>query len=174
MSTVTPLSEIPRATQPSVAIPELLEYLRSHSGLEFLQAVADGELPPPPIGRLLEIEPVEFAPGRAVWAATPDERHVSLIGTVHGGYSALLLDSALGCAVHTRLPAGTGYATLELSVNYIRPIVPSTGRIICEADAIHVGRTTATAEARLTRERDGKLLAHAKTTIAVMREPAAA
>jgi uncharacterized protein (TIGR00369 family) len=172
MSTVTAL---PLTPTPAGDAEQLLDYLRSHSGLEFLQAVQSGELPPPPIGELLGgIEAVEFAPGRAVWAATPDERHVSLIGTVHGGYSALLLDSALGTAVHTRLPAGTGYATLELSVNYIRPVLPSTGRVICEATAIHVGRTMATAEARLTRERDGKLLAHAKTTITVLREPPAA
>jgi uncharacterized protein (TIGR00369 family) len=169
MSTVTALP-----LRPQDAADELLAYLRSHSGLEFLQAVHAGELPPPPIGRLLKIEPVEFSPGRAVWAATPDERHVSLIGTVHGGFTALLLDSALGTAVHTLLPAGSGYATLELSVNYIRPILPSTGRVIAEANAIHVGRTAATADARLTRESDGKLLAHAKTTVAVLRESAAA
>lgn len=171
MSTVTAL---PLTPTPASDAAELLGYLRSHSGLEFLQAVHTGELPPPPIGELLGgIEPVEFGLGRAVWAATPDERHVSLIGTVHGGYSALLLDSALGTAVHTQLPAGAGYATLELSVNYIRPITPATGRVIAEATAIHVGRTTATAEARLTRESDGKLLAHAKTTIAVLRDAAA-
>ena len=149
-------------------IAELHAYLRSHSGLEFLEAVRRGDLPEPPIGKLLGIEPVEFAPGRAVWAAEPDEQHMSLIGSVHGGYAALLLDSALGTAVHTQLPAGTGYATLELSVNYVRPITPATGRILAEANAIHVGRTTATADARLKRESDGKLLAHAKTTIAIL------
>ena len=172
MSLLTPDSllltpDAPSAS-PSDDVAELLEYLRAHSGLEFLEAVRRGDLPEPPIGRLLGIEPVEFAPGRAVWAAEPDEQHMSLIGMVHGGYTALLLDSALGCAVHTQLPAGTGYATLELSVNYIRPITPATGRVLCVADAIHVGRTTATAEARLTRESDGKLLAHAKTTIAIL------
>ena len=99
---------------------------------------------------------------------------MSLIGSVHGGYSALLLDSALGTAIHTRLPAGATYATLELSVNYVRPVTPSTGRVIAEATTIHVGRTTATADARLTRESDGKLLAHAKTTVSVMRDAFAA
>ena len=105
--------------------------------------------------------------GRAVFAAVPDEYHYNPIGAVHGGLAATLLDSAMGCAVQTTLPAGTGYTTLELKVNYVRAITLETGRIVCEASVVHRGGTVATAEGRIVAERTGKLLAHGTTTCLV-------
>jgi uncharacterized protein (TIGR00369 family) len=99
----------------------------------------------------------------------PGEQHLNPIGSVHGGFAATLLDSALGCAVHTTLPAGVGYSTLELSVNLVRGITPATGPVISAGRVLHAGRRTATAEARLTAEDGGALLAHAKTTCLILR-----
>jgi uncharacterized protein (TIGR00369 family) len=132
-------------------------------GLDYLRAIAAGDIPPPPIAVLLGFELVEVEEGRAVFAVTPQEFHYNPIGVVHGGLAATLLDSAMGCAVHSTLPAGTGYTTLEFKVNFARPITGATGRVLCEGTLIHRGRTVATAEGRVTTE-DGKLLAHATTT----------
>ena len=85
--------------------------------------------------------PVELEEGRAVFEGEPGEEHYNPIGVVHGGYAATLLDSALGCAVHTTLPAGVGYTTLGLEVKYVRPITRDTGRVRCEAEVLHRGRT---------------------------------
>jgi uncharacterized protein (TIGR00369 family) len=134
------------------------------AGLDYLRAMASGELPPPPIAALLGFELVEVEEGRAVFAVTPEEFHYNPIGVVHGGLAATLLDSAMGCAVHTTLPAGTGYTTLEVKVNFARAITRDTGRVVCDASLIHRGRTVATAEGRVTAERTGKLLAHGTTT----------
>src|SRR3954447_6785971 len=134
------------------------------SGLEHLQAIVGGTAAPPPIAALLGFELLEAEPGRAVFAATPTEAVYNPIGSVHGGFAATLLDSAMGCAVQTELPAGVGYTTLELSVNLVRGMTTATGRVLCEGRTIHVGRRTATAEARLTAEATGKLLAHGTTT----------
>jgi uncharacterized protein (TIGR00369 family) len=133
-------------------------------GLEYLRMIAAGELPPPPIAALLGFDIVEVENGRAVFAVTPQEFHYNPIGVVHGGLAATLLDSAMGCAVHTTLPAGTGYTTLEVKVNFARAITRETGRVLCEASLIHRGRTVATAEGRVTAEQTGKLLAHGTTT----------
>ena len=143
--------------------------MKQLSGLEFLEAIGRGDLPPAPMATLLGIEPVEVSPGRAVFAGVPAEEHYNPIGAVHGGYAATLLDSAMGCAVHTTLPAGVGYTTLELSANLVRGITPATGPVICEGRVLHAGRRTATAEARLTAEAGGALLAHAKTTCLILR-----
>jgi uncharacterized protein (TIGR00369 family) len=134
------------------------------NGLEMMRAVASGELPAAPIGALMGFKPVEVEEGRAVFAAVPEERHYNPLGTVHGGLAATLLDSAMGCAVHTTLPEDVGYTTLELKVNYTRPITADTGRIVCEGVVLHRGGRVATAEGRLTAEADGKLLAHGTTT----------
>ena len=139
------------------------------SGLEYLEAIRDGIVPPPPIAVLLGFDrPVELAEGRAVFAVTPQEFHYNPIGVVHGGLAATLLDSAMGCAVQTTLPAGTGYTTLEIKVNFARAITRDTGRIRCEATVIHRGRTIATAEGRVIAEETGKLLAHGTTTCLVV------
>jgi len=140
----------------------------SMKGLDFLQKISSGAIPPPPIMRLMDIQGVEASEGKMVFACTPGEQHYNPIGTVHGGLAATLLDSALGCAVHTMLPAGVGYTTLELHVNYVRPITIQTGLIRCEAEVIHMGRSMATAQARIL-DAAGKLYAHATTTCMILR-----
>jgi uncharacterized protein (TIGR00369 family) len=134
------------------------------SGLEYLKRIAAGAIPPPPIAVLLGFELETVEEGHAVFAVTPGEFHYNPIGVVHGGLAATLLDSAMGCAVHSTLPAGTGYTTLEFKVSFARAITGDTGRVLCEATLIHRGRTVATAEGRVTAEATGKLLAHGTTT----------
>lgn len=141
---------------------------RTMSGLAFLQAAFEGRLPMPPIGSLMNMRGVEVSEGRVVFAAEPAEYHYNPIGTVHGGFAATLLDSALACAVHSTLPAGTGYTTIELKVNYLRPLTSETGTVYCEGKVIHVGGRIATSEARLT-DANGKLYAHGTTTCILLR-----
>jgi len=116
------------------------------SGLEYLHAIAAGEIPPPPIAVLLGFELEEVEEGRAVFAVTPQEFHYNPIGVVHGGLAATLLDSAMGCAVHTQLERGVGYTTLEVKTNFVRPMTAETGMIRCEGTVIHRGGRVATAE----------------------------
>jgi uncharacterized protein (TIGR00369 family) len=137
---------------------------RGLSGLEYMRAIAAGEFPPPPIAVLMGFELVSVEEGRAVFAVTPQEFHYNPIGVVHGGLAATLLDSAMGCAVHSTLPAGTAYTTLEVKVNFARAITRDTGRVRCEGTVIHRGRTVATADGRVFAEDTGKLLAHGTTT----------
>lgn len=139
------------------------------SGLERMQRVLGGTLPPPPMARLMDIRMVEATEGRVVFAATPAEFHFNPIGVVHGGFAATILDSAMGCAVHTKLPARVGYTTLELKVNFVRAITLATGQVKAIGTVIHAGRTTAVAEGRLE-SADGTLLAHATTTCLILRE----
>jgi uncharacterized protein (TIGR00369 family) len=146
----------------------LAEAARGLTGLEFLRKVVAGELPPPPIGALMNFGVAEVSEGRAVFTAVPAEYHYNPIGVVHGGVAATLLDSAMGCAVHTTLPAGAGYTTLEIKVNYVRPLTSETGEVRCEARVIHVGGRTATAEGKLL-DAAGKLYAHATTTCIIFR-----
>jgi uncharacterized protein (TIGR00369 family) len=134
------------------------------SGREYLEAIRDGVLPRPPIAELMGFEGLEGDDGRAVFSVTPAEYHYNPIGVVHGGLAATLLDSAMGCAVHSTLPAGTGYTTLEVKVNFARPMTRETGRVLAEANVVHRGGRTATAEGRVVSEADGKLLAHGTTT----------
>jgi uncharacterized protein (TIGR00369 family) len=138
------------------------------TGLEFLRAIGAGELPGAPIAELLGIAPVEVEEGRVVFEAVPEPRHYNPIGTVHGGLAATLLDSAMGCAVHSTLPAGVGYTTVELKVNFTRPITSDTGRILSEGTVVHRGGRVATAEGRVFSEADGKLLAHGTTTCLIL------
>ena len=138
------------------------------SGIAYLKALQSGELPPPPIAVLLDMSLSEVSEGRVVFLAEPAEYHYNPLGTVHGGVMATLLDSALGCAVQSMLPAGTSYTTLELKVNYLRPVTERTGTIYAEGKIIHVGGRIATAEGRLT-DAAGKLYAHATTTCIIMR-----
>jgi uncharacterized protein (TIGR00369 family) len=135
------------------------------SGLEYLQHLLDsGQVPP--ISALLDFRLVRIEPGRAVFSGTPSEFHYNPIGAVHGGFAATLLDSALGCSIHTTLKAGSAYTTIELKVNYVRPLRMTTGLVTCEGQVIHVGSRIATAEARLT-DAGGKLYAHGSTTCLV-------
>jgi uncharacterized protein (TIGR00369 family) len=138
------------------------------SGLDYLRALQRGDLPAPPIAATLDLAMDVIEEARVVFAAQPGEHHYNPIGTVHGGLLATLLDSAMACSVHTTLPAGTRYTTLELKVNYVRPVTVDTGRILCEGRVVHRGGTVATAEGRATSERDGTLLAHGTTTCLVL------
>jgi uncharacterized protein (TIGR00369 family) len=137
------------------------------AGLPFLEAIRDGRLPAAPVSLLMSFALTEVEPGRAVFECEPSESHYNPIGTVHGGVISTLLDSALSCAVHTMLPAGSGYTTIELKVNFVRPIVVGAGRLRSEGRVIHVGSRLATAEARLT-DAAGKLHAHAVGTCLVL------
>jgi uncharacterized protein (TIGR00369 family) len=115
---------------------------------------------------VLHFRLIEVAEGRALFEGLPSNAFYNPIGSVHGGFAATLLDSCMGCAVHSTLPAGRGYATLEIKVNLIRPLSGSTGPVRAEGRIIHSGRTTATSEGRLT-DAQGKLYAHGTTTCAV-------
>lgn len=146
----------------------LAEAGRGLSGLEFLQKILTGELRRPPIAALLNFELVEVREGYAVFAVKPAEYHYNPIGVVHGGLGATLLDSAMGCAVQSMLPAGAGYTTLEIKVNFVRPMTAETERVRCEAKLIHLGGRTATAEGRIV-DATGKLYSHGTTTCLIMR-----
>jgi uncharacterized protein (TIGR00369 family) len=138
------------------------------SGLEYLRAIGEGRLPKPPIAELMGIDGIEVGEGRAVFAAVPAEYHYNPIGVVHGGLAMTLLDSAMGCAVQTILPAGTAYTTLEAKVNFARPMTRDTGRVLSEATVVHRGRTVAIAEGRVYAEETGKLLAHGTSTCLIL------
>lgn len=148
------------------------EQWAGRTGLEQMQAILDGTLPYPPIARTLDFGLIAVGPGRALFQGTPRYEHFNPMGGVHGGWFATLLDSALGCAVHTMVPVGRGYTTAELSVNYVRGLSPKVGRVRAEGKVIHCGKQLATAEARLFGA-DGTLFAHATTTCLVFELPAA-
>ncbi|MEW9534079.1 PaaI family thioesterase [Microbispora sp. NPDC049125] len=137
------------------------------SGLEFLHEMIEGRIPAPPIAGTLGFTLVRVEPGLAVFEGETGEHLYNPIGSVHGGYYATLLDSALGCAVMTRLPAGAGYTTTNLTVHMVRPAFAHTGTLRCEGTVLHVGRSIATAEARIVGAADGKLYAHGTTTCAI-------
>jgi uncharacterized protein (TIGR00369 family) len=139
------------------------------SGLEFIRAIFEGRLPPPPIAVTMDFTGAEAEEGRVVFVGEPREFLYNPIGVVHGGYAMTLLDSAMGCAVQTMLAQGEGYTSLETSVNFVRPITTETGRVRCEATILHRGGRIATAEGKLIAEKTGKLLAHGTTTCLVMR-----
>ena len=141
------------------------------SGLDWLRAIMNGDLAPPPFAALMGMSLVSVGPGMAVFAAQPGEYLYNPLGVVHGALAMTLLDSAMGCAVHSTLPAGVGYTTVETKVNFVRPITAGTGRIICEGKVIHRGETIATAEGRVIAETGGKLLAHGTTTCLILRKP---
>lgn len=142
------------------------EALRGMAGLDVLRAVAEGRLPGSPIAGLIGFRLVEAAPGRAVFEGTPGERHLNPMGGVHGGYAATLLDSCMGCAVHTVLAAGQSYTTLELKVSYVRGMTAATGPVRAEGSVLNAGRRAAFAEGRLL-DASGRLMAHGTTTCMV-------
>jgi uncharacterized protein (TIGR00369 family) len=135
-------------------------------GLSIMRAMLAGRAKRPAIGITLDFLPVEFEPGRAVFQGAPGPAHLNPMGTVHGGWYATMLDSALGCSVHCALPVGKSYTTLELKINIVRALNPQVQRVRAEGQVIHVGKQTATAEARLVGP-DGKLYAHGSTTCLV-------
>ncbi|MBV9190460.1 MAG: PaaI family thioesterase [Betaproteobacteria bacterium] len=140
---------------------------RTMPGIDFLRAMRDGKLPPPPIAQLMGFRLTEVEPGHAVFEVTPGEQHYNPIGVVHGGLAMTLLDSAMGVCIHTKLPAGTGYTTLEAKTNLVRAITDKTGRLRAIGKVIHFGKRIATAEGRLE-DAEGKLYAHATTTCIVL------
>lgn len=149
--------------KPGVAAPA---DVADKSGLQILQAMLAGELPYAHIAQTLEFGLVEVAPGRAVFQGTPQLAHYNPLGSVHGGWYATLLDSALGCAVHTLMQPGQGYTTAELGVNIVRAATTATGPLRAIGTVLHAGRQLATAEARIV-DPAGRLYAHATTTCLV-------
>jgi len=141
---------------------------RELSGMDYVRSIFAGELPPPPIATLMGFRGVEAEPGRAVFEILPGDEHYNPIGSVHGGVALTLLDSAMGCAVHTLLEAGVGYATLEVKANFVRPITSETGLVRCEGTVLHAGSRVATAEGRVV-DAAGTLLAHGTTTCLIIR-----
>ena len=146
---------------------ELGEQARAMPGLDFLVAIRDEELPPAPIQRLLDFTLTEVEEGRVVFTAEPGEQHYNPIGVVHGGLAATLLDSAMGASVHSTLPEGQGYTTLETKFNLVRAITADTGPIQAEGRVVNRGRQVATAEGYL-RNGAGKLLAHGTSTCLII------
>lgn len=137
--------------------------LRQISGLEFLQRIVRGELPVAPISATLDFHLVEVGPGRAVFQGLPAHAHYNPIGTVHGGYHATLLDSAMACAVQTLCEAGRAYTTLEFKIHCVRPLTDRAGPVRATGQVVASGRRTATAEARLT-DSEGRLYSHGTST----------
>ena len=150
----------------------LLARAGSMSGLEALQLMAAGELPPPPIAKTLGFGAIEVEKGKATFTVEPAEFHYNPIGVVHGGLALALLDSAMGCAVHSTLAAGVAYTTLEVKANFVRPLTASTGPVRCSGTVVHLGRTVATAEGKIVDEA-GKLYAHGTSTLLILTAPAA-
>ena len=153
-------------TEPGLA---RLDQLAGLDGLAQMQAMLDGELPPPPIALTLDFLLIEVAKGKAVFQGKPQFRHYNPLGTVHGGWFATLLDSALGCAVHTTLEPGSGYTTLEFKVNLVRALTDKVPLVRAIGEVTHRGRQVATSEARLVGH-DGKLYAHASTTCLIFEQ----
>jgi len=137
-------------------------------GIDAIRAIAAGELPPPPIAELLDFEIALVEPGRVIFAIEPAEWMYNPIGSVHGGVAATLLDSSLGCAVHTVLEAGARYTTTDLHVRYVRAMTADTGRVLADSRVVHVGRKLATAEGRLYAEDGGKLFATGTTSCIIL------
>lgn len=137
------------------------------SGMDFFTAMADGRVPLPPIMQALGFSGFSFEDGRVVFRLTPQEFHYNPIGSVHGGVFATLLDSACGCAVHTKLPAGVFYTSLDLSVKFLRPVSIETGEISAEGTVVHLGRRMALAEARIL-DAAGKVYATATSSCLIM------
>jgi uncharacterized protein (TIGR00369 family) len=148
---------------PGVARPD---QIAGKSGIEMMQAMLCGDLPYAAIAHTLDFLVIEIGDGTATFQGTPLPRHFNPMGSVHGGWFATLLDSALGCAVHTKMPPGRGYTTAELSVNIVRALTPKVQRVRAIGKVIHCGRQLATADAQLIGP-DGTLYAHATTTCLV-------
>jgi len=145
---------------------------RGMAGIDYLRAMRDRAVPPPPVVLLLGIEMAEVEAGRVVMRLQPGEHLYNPLGSVHGGMIATLLDSVMGCAVHSTLPRGRGYTTLEIKVSYLRAVGEATGTVSAEGQVVHAGRQAAVAEGRLT-DATGRLYATASTTCLLFDLPAA-
>jgi uncharacterized protein (TIGR00369 family) len=143
---------------------------QSMSGLEYFREMIAGRIPPPPMVSLLGLRLVEAEEGRVVFVGEPAEAFYNGMGVAHGGFAATLLDSALGCAINTTMPPGRSFTTVELKVNYTRPLRREVGQVRCEAAIVHVGSRVATAEGRIV-DANGKIYAHGSTTCVLVEPP---
>lgn len=144
--------------------------LGTRSGLELLRAMASGELPRPPIMDLMDLTGMRAEEGRVTFYLDPQEFHYNPLGTVHGGVLSTMLDSAAGCSVHSTLPAGLAYTSLDLNVKFLRPVTVASGRLTCTGEVLQRGRRTALAEARMT-DGAGRLVAHATSSCMIFEAP---
>jgi uncharacterized protein (TIGR00369 family) len=158
------MSDVIETRRYGLAAPE---QVRGLTGRQVLQAMIDGELPAPPIARTLGFDLVEVGDGFAAFEGDTGPHLLNPLGTVHGGWALTLIDSAAGCAGATLLPEGVSYTTVETKANFVRPILPGTGRVRCEATAVGRGRRIISCEAKVT-SADGKLLAHGTSTLLVL------
>lgn len=142
------------------------------SGLEIFQGIFEGRFPSPPIGDALDFIPIQIALGFAIFQGRPQPEHYNPLGTVHGGWFCTILDSAMGCAVHSTLRPKKAYTTLELKVNMVRALTQAVSLVRAEAKVIHVGRQVATAEGRIV-DAEGKVYGHATTTCMIFEQPSA-
>ena len=140
-----------------------LEQVRTMDGMTLFREIMAGRLPAPPMSKTLGMSLLEIERGRVVFGYKPVFDHYNPLGSVHGGIAATLLDSVMGCSVHTTLKAGTGYTTVEIKVNYVRAMTDKTGPVRAEGKVINVGSRIATSEGRLVDDA-GRLLAHGTTT----------
>lgn len=154
-------------SEPGVCPPEQLV---GRTGMAFFDGIHRGELPYPHIGDTLSFLPLRIEPGRAIFQGRPLRAHYNPLGTVHGGWFATLLDSAVACAVHSMLPAGRVYTTVELKINIVRALTDRVPLVRAEGQVIHLGRSMGTADGRLYGH-DGTLYAHASTTCFIMDGP---
>ena len=141
-------------------------------GIDYLQGMIDGEIPPPPIVTLMGMTLESVAPGTATFTCLPDESHYNPIGAVHGGFVCTALDSAAGCAVQTTLPAGTGYTSLEIKVSYLRAVSTTTGPLTVVGTVVKPGSRIAFAEA-VVLDGQGRTVATASSTLLDFPVPAA-
>ena len=143
------------------------------TGLEFMQGLVERKLPAPSISRTLNFGATQAERGSVTFTGTPTAEHLNPMGTVHGGWVSALMDSALGCAGQTLCEKGYASTSVDLKVNFVRPITPAVGRLICEANVVHPGRTLVTVDARVVGENDGKLYAHGSQVVMIFKLPTA-
>ena len=148
----------------------LFDVRRRLSGLDFFKKMMAGELPPPPLVVLLGLKLVEAEAGRVTFTGVAGETFYNGMGVAHGGFAATMLDSALGCAINTMMPAGRSFTTIDLQVHYTRPLRTEAGELRCTATVVHVGSRTATSEGRIV-DADGKVYAHGTTTCILVEPP---
>ncbi len=148
------------------------ELIGTRTGLELLRAMAAGELPAPPVMHLIDMAGMEVEEGSVTVYLDPREFHYNPLGSVHGGVLSTLLDTAAACSVHSTLPAGVGYTSLDLTVKFLRPVTVASGRITCRGSVLQRGRRTALAEARMA-DAQGRLVAHATSSCLIFEAPGA-
>lgn len=147
---------------------ETAEKAKTMSGYDFLNGILKGTIPPPPIADTLEFHPLGLEEGKVTFEFEPQEYHYNPIGSVHGGVISTLLDTAMGCALHSKLPQSTAYTTLELKVNFIKPVTDRCGKMKAEGRLIHLGKSTALIEADL-KDDQGRLYAHGVSTCMILK-----